>query len=93
MTESDKRCLITALRTVEGLSLQNMALQVILERFAIPNWKTLSDQLLASQEFLPELRAQFSQAADRLEQEPPDSMDARHVQEMLLRVVTRGKPN
>jgi len=93
MTEDDKRCLIAAVRAVENLSLQNMALQVILDRFAVPNWKTLSDQLLLSQDFWPEVRATFRQALEILEQEPPDKLDLKLIQELLLKVPTRGKPN
>jgi len=93
MTEDDKRCLITALRAVENLALQNMALQVILERFGVSNWKPLSDQLLLSQDFWPDVRARFRQALETLEQEPADKLDAQRIQELLLAIPTQGKPN
>jgi hypothetical protein len=93
MTESDKRCLIAALRAVENLSLQNLALQVILERFSVPDWKALSDQLSLSQDFWPEVRANFRKVLDTLEQEPPDRLEAKSIQDLLLKLPPQGKPN
>jgi hypothetical protein len=93
MTEDDQRCLIAALRAVQNLCLQNEALQRILIQFKVPDWKSLSDQLLTSPEFWPDVRAQFAQAIDRLEHTPPDSVDVKLIQGLLSKLPVQGKPN
>ena len=38
MTEADKQSLLSALRAVEQLHFQNLALETLLEFYKVPNW-------------------------------------------------------
>jgi hypothetical protein len=93
MTEDDKRCLIAALRAVEALCFRNMALETILEKFNVRNWKALADALAAEPTVHVHLRERFRQTLEELEREPPDKLDAQRIQELLLRIPPQGKPN
>jgi len=93
MTETDKQCLISALRAVANLSLQSISLQAVLDEAKVPDWKLRSDRLCLNPEFWPEGRALLRQAVERLEQEPAETLDAKHIQALLLKVPTQGKPS
>jgi hypothetical protein len=93
MTKEDKQCMISALRAVEALCFQNLALELILERFQVPNWKTLTEQLAADPKAWPDIRARFAQVIADLENESLENLDAERIQTFLLKAPIRGKPN
>jgi hypothetical protein len=92
MTEDNKRALLSALKTIQNLTIQNLSLQDILTKFS-SDWKEQSDQMQLDPAFAAPVRAVFAQALQRLEQVPGDSLDARQVQELLRQAATQGKPN
>jgi len=59
MLDIDKQVLLSALRAVEKLHFQNVALETLLEFYKIPNWKAQRDKLAADKKIQPELRAGF----------------------------------
>ena len=47
MTKEEKKRLATVLRATEYLFLENIALKLVLEHRAVPNWQKLLERLLA----------------------------------------------
>ena len=60
MTKEEKKRLATVLRATEFLFLENIALKLLLEHRAVPNWQKLLDHLLADKEMLAGVRLKFS---------------------------------
>ena len=85
----DKQALLAALRAVEKLHFQNIALESLLEFYKIPNWKAQRDTLAADKDIQPEVRAGFQTLYAELEREPDLSV----VEAFLLSLPTTGKPN
>ncbi len=85
----DKQALLSALRAVEKLHFQNVALETLLESYKIPNWKARSHKLAADKAIQPELRAGFQTLYAELEREPDLSV----VQAFLRSLPTTGKPS
>ena len=89
MLDIEKQVLLSALRAVEKLHFQKVALETLLEFYKIPNWKAQRDKLAADKTFQPELRAGFHALYGELEHEPDLSV----VEAFLLSLPTTGKPN
>jgi hypothetical protein len=89
MLDIDKQALLSALRAVEKLHFQNVALETLLEFYKIPNWKAQSDMLAADTALKPEVRAEFQTLYEELERETDLSV----VEAFLLSLPTKGKPN
>jgi hypothetical protein len=89
MTEADKQSLLSALRAVEQLHFQNLALETLLEFYKVPNWKTQCEKLASDRAIQPEVRARFQTLYAELERDP----DLSAVQAFLLSLPTTGKPN
>ena len=60
MTKQEKKRLSTVLRATEYLFLENLALKLVLEHRAVPNWQKLLEHLLADKEILAGVRLKFS---------------------------------
>jgi hypothetical protein len=89
MLDIDKQALLSALRNVERLHFQNLALETLLEFYKVPNWKAQSERLASDRAIQPELRAEFQTLYAELEHDP----DLSAVQAFLLSLPTSGKPN
>jgi len=59
MTKAEKKRLAAVLQTTEYLFLENIALKLILEHGAVPNWEKLLDHLLSDKEMLVGVRLKF----------------------------------
>jgi len=59
MTKEEKKRLATVLRATEYLFLENIALKLVLEHRAVPNWQKLLERLLADKEMLAGIRLKF----------------------------------
>jgi hypothetical protein len=60
MTKAEKKRLSTVLRATEYMFLENIALKLVLEHRAVPNWQKLVDHLLSDKEMLAGVRLKFS---------------------------------
>jgi hypothetical protein len=60
MTKAEKKRLSAVLRATEYLFLENIALKLVLEHRAVPNWQNLVDHLLSDKEMLAGVRLKFS---------------------------------
>lgn len=59
MTQAEKKHLSAVLHATEYLFLENIALKLVLEHRAVPNWRKLVDHLLADKEMLAGVRLTF----------------------------------
>src|SRR5207248_2155478 len=59
MTQAEKKRLSAVLHATEFLFLENIALKLVLEHRAVPNWQKLVDHLLADKEMLGGVRLTF----------------------------------
>ncbi len=59
MTKQEKNRLFAILRATEYLFLENIALKLVLEHRAVPNWQKLLERLLADKEMLAGVRLKF----------------------------------
>ena len=74
----------TVVRTTEYLFLENIALKLVLEHRAVPNWQKLLERLLSDKEMLAGVRLKFRDLYEQLEgsADPSGALD----------VVLRGLP-
>jgi hypothetical protein len=66
MTKSEKKRLSAVMRTTEYLFLENIALKLVLEHFAVPNWQKLLERLLSDKEILAGVRLKFRDLYEQL---------------------------
>jgi len=59
MTNREKERLYVVLRATEYLFLENIALKLVLEHRAVPNWRMLVDRLLDDKDMLAGVRLKF----------------------------------
>ena len=78
MTTAEKERLTTVIRATEYLFLENIALKLVLEHRAVPNWQKLLDRLLADREMLAGVRLRFRDLYDQLEgsTDPSEALEA-----------------
>jgi len=67
MTKAEKQRLSTVIRATEYLFLENIALKLVLEHRAVPNWQKLLERLLEDKEMLAGVRLKFRDLYDQLE--------------------------
>jgi len=62
----------------EYLFLENIALKLVLEHRAVPNWQKLLERLLSDKEMLAGVRLRFRDLHDAIEQsaDPSDALEA-----------------
>jgi hypothetical protein len=59
MTKQEKNRLSNVIQATEYLFLENIALKLVLEHRAVPNWQSLLDKLVADKEIMAGIRLQF----------------------------------
>jgi len=78
MTKDEKNRLAAIVRATEYLFLENIALKLVLEHRAVPNWQKLLERLLSDKEMLAGVRLRFRDLHDAIEQsaDPSDALEA-----------------
>jgi hypothetical protein len=78
MTKAEKKRLSTVIRATEYLFLENIALKLVLEHRAVPNWQKLLERLLSDKEMLAGVRLKFRDLYDQLEgsEDPCGALEA-----------------
>ena len=78
MTKAEKKRLSTVIRATEYLFLENIALKLVLEHRAVPNWQKLLERLLSDKEILAGVRLKFRDLYDLLEgsEDPSGALEA-----------------
>ena len=78
MTKAEKKRLSTVIRATEYLFLENIALKLVLEHRAVPNWQKLLERLLSDKEMLAGVRLKFRDLYDQLEgsEDPSGALEA-----------------
>ena len=67
MNKDEKKRLTAGIRATEYLFLENVALKLLLELRAVPNWEKLLDKLLSDPEMLAGVHLRFRQLYHALE--------------------------
>lgn len=67
MTKAEKKRLAAVLQAAEYLFLENIALKLVLEHRAVPNWQKLLDHLIADKEMLAGVRLKFRDLYSEIE--------------------------
>ena len=67
MTKEEKKRLAAVFRATEYLFLENIALKLVLEHRAVPNWQILLERLLSDKEILAGVRLKFRDIYRELE--------------------------
>ncbi len=78
MTKEEKKRLATVLRATEYLFLENIALRLVLDHRAVPNWQKLLERLLADKEMLARVRLKFRDLYREIDQsaDPAAALEA-----------------
>ncbi|MGB6776490.1 MAG: hypothetical protein WBD25_07195 [Terriglobales bacterium] len=78
MTKAEKKRLCTVIRATEYLFLENIALKLVLEHRAVPNWQKLLERLLLDKEMLAGVRLKFRDLYEQLEGfvDPSNALEA-----------------
>jgi len=78
MTKAEKKRLSTVIRATEYLFLENIALKLVLEHRAVPNWQKLLERLLSDKEMLAGVCLKFRDLYDKLEgsEDPSRALEA-----------------
>jgi hypothetical protein len=78
MTKAEKKRLSAVMRTTEYLFLENIALKLVLEHRAVPNWQKLLEPLLSDKEILAGVRLKFRDLYQQLEEsaDPSAALEA-----------------
>ncbi|MGA7401452.1 MAG: hypothetical protein WBW38_15620 [Candidatus Sulfotelmatobacter sp.] len=90
MTKEEKKRLSAVLRATEYLFLENIALKLVLDHRAIPNWQGLLEKLLSDKEMLAGVHLKFRDLYDKLEEsaDPSEALEA-----LLGRLPAPKKPH
>jgi len=89
MTKDERKRLAAVIEAAECLFLENLALKLVLEHRAVPNWQKLVNRLMADEELMSGVRLKFSDLYEKLERVP----DAPAALETLLGRPRRKKAN
>jgi hypothetical protein len=78
MTNAEKKRLSAVMCTTEYLFLENIALKLVLEHRAVPNWQKLLERLLSDKEMLAGVRLKFRDLYEQLEEstDPSAALEA-----------------
>jgi len=87
MTKDERKRVAALIEAAECLFLENLALQLVLEYRAVPNWQKLVDKLMADEELMSGVRLRFSELYEKLERVP----DATAALDTLLGPLPRTK--
>jgi hypothetical protein len=67
MNKQERKRLSAVLRATEYLFLENIALKLVLEYRAVPNWQKLLERLLSDKEMLAGVRLKFRDLYNEIE--------------------------
>jgi hypothetical protein len=78
MTNAERNRRSTVIRATEYLFLESIALKLVLEHRAVPNWQKLLERLLDDKEMLAGVRLKFRDLYDQLAgtADPSGALDA-----------------
>ena len=88
MTKAEKKRLADVLHATEYLFLENIALKLILEHRAVPNWQKLVDHLLSDKDMLAGVRLKFRDLYSQIEKSADPS---KALEEVLGEIPARKK--
>jgi len=66
MTREEKKRMEAVIGAAEFLFLENIALKLVLEHRAVPNWQKLVDRLMSDEEMLAGVRLKFQDLGTKL---------------------------
>lgn len=74
----EQKRLSTVIRAAEYLFLENIALKLVLEHRAAPNWQKLLERLLSDKEMMAGVRLKFRDLYNQLDgsDDPSDALEA-----------------
>jgi len=87
MTKEERKRVGAMIEAAECLFLENLALKLVLEHRAVPNWQKLVDRLMTDEELMSGVRLRFSDLYEKLERVP----DAEAALETLIGPLPRPK--
>jgi hypothetical protein len=87
MTKDEKKRMEAVIGVAEFLFLENIALKLVLEHRAVPNWQKLVDRLMSDEEMLAGVRLKFQDLGRKLDR----SVDPSAALEGLLGVASKTK--
>jgi hypothetical protein len=90
MTKAEKKRLAAVLQATEYLFLENIALRLVLEHRAVPNWQKLLDRLMSDKEMLAGVRLKFRDLYSEIEKSADPS---RALEEFLGGIPEAKKPH
>jgi len=73
MTKDERRRFAAVIEAAEYLFLENLALKLVLEHRAVPNWQKLVEKLMEDAELLGGVHLKFSALYEKLERVPDPS--------------------
>ncbi len=73
MTKDERKRFMAVVEAAQCLFLENLALKLVLEHRAVPNWQKLVDKLMSDEELLAGVHLKFEDLYDKLERVPDPS--------------------
>jgi hypothetical protein len=73
MTKDERKRFAAVIEAAQCLFLENLALKLVLEHRAVPNWQKLVDKLMADEELLAGVHLRFEDLYDKLDRVPDPS--------------------
>jgi hypothetical protein len=73
MAKDERKRFAAVIEAAQCLFLQNLALKLVLEHRAVPNWQKLVDKLMADEELLAGVHLRFEDLYDKLDRVPDPS--------------------
>ena len=70
MTKNERKRFAAVIEAAECLLLENLALKLVLEHRAVPNWQKLADRLMQDEELMSGVHLKFSDLFEKLERVP-----------------------
>jgi hypothetical protein len=78
MNKDERKRFTAVVEAAQCLFLENLALKLVLEHRAVPNWQKLVDKLMGGDELLAGVHLKFEDLYDKLERvpDPATALDA-----------------
>jgi hypothetical protein len=73
MAKDERKRFAAVIEAAQCLFLENLALKLVLEHRAVPNWQKLVDKLMADEELLAGVHLRFEDLYDKLDRVPDPS--------------------
>lgn len=87
MTKEERKRFAAVVEAAECLFLENLALKLVLEHRAVPNWQKLVTKLMEDEELMSGVHLRFSDLYEKLERVP----DAAAALDTLIGPLPRAK--